>query len=330
MLIDLLVLVLAPLNSCDTARAAIGSCSSQLSSSTQNSSFQLDLSRSVSIPATTTPATSAQSAPVATQPVAPKPAATQTSAAAAKPTASATASPKPTSTPKPVSSSTPKPTASTSSSVSSQPAKATPACGIVDPPLARLYSPPCPAPAKPAPKPSSTQPAKPAATVVAKPAPPPAAAQVASPPVQTVSSPAQSTPARSYTERDQFSATVPTPSLRVSAPSARVGELVTATVHASAVTQNGLLLATPAEIRFTPIAAVISSGAGASLSNFFANFSFDAAGQYWLSAVVQYRVDYRLAGGLWVENAAVIASQSNRVLVEVLEPRKRSLLVASG
>jgi len=317
-------MVLAPLTNCDTARAALGSCSTQLSTSLgSGQSFQLNLSRETSVPAAQTvqPGSSTGiSAPVASTPT----------------PAAVVSAPQPASTPK--AAATPKPATTSKAVVSakpaaisaSKPAAATPVnsgCPVLDPPQARLYMPPCssPSPApKPAPKPSSLKPPAPAPSpTVARPAP--------SPPLfQTVSSPAVSTrtPSRSVTEQDEFAAQVPTPSLSISPGVVRVGADVVFQVLVSTVISAGSLLGQVAEIRFTPTAAMIYTGDNESLSGFSATHRYRDVGGYSAWAVVSYRVDYRLGSGSWVLNAATLDSPSNTLAVQVLEPRQRSLLVS--
>jgi len=321
----LLALVLAPLANCDTARAALGSCSSQLSTSLgTGQSFQLNLTRETSVPgsqaeqpgSTTVISTPVASAPAQT-PVAspPKPATTPKPAAAPKPAAT----PKPMSTPKPAASSASRPATA---------AAARPSCPIHDPPQARLYMPPCQSTntvPKPASKPTAAKPAKRAA-----PAAPAARPVQAEPPlVQTVSSPAVSTrtPSRSVTERDGFAAQVPTPRLVTGATAVRVGAQVEFQVLASTVTSIGSLLGQAAEIRFTPIGALIATGDGATLQGFSVTHRYREVGAYSARATVSYQVDYRLGSANWVLNAAVLDSASNSLSVQVLEPRKRTLLV---
>jgi hypothetical protein len=188
--------------------------------------------------------------------------------------------------------------------------------------------PPCPSssPApKPAAKPTVAKPAAPAAPAITVARP----VQVAPPLVQTVSSPAVSTrtPSRSVTERDEFAAQVPTPRLTISPSAVRVGAQVEFQLSASATTNAGSLLGQAAEIRFTPIAALIATGDSATLQGFSATHRYLEVGVYSARAMVSYRVDYRIGSGNWVLNAAILESFSNSVAVQVLEPRKRTLLV---
>jgi len=314
----LLALVLAPLANCDTARAALGSCSTQLSTSFgSGQSFSLNLSRETSVPGSHT--VQPGSSTVIGAPVASAPA-----------TATAVSSPKPATTPKPAAApkpaTTPKPTASSASKpAAAAAASAGAGCPVLDPPLARLYMPPCssPSPApKAAAKPTAAKPAAPT-TAVARPV------QVPPPLAQTVSSPAINTrtPTRSATESDEFAAQVPTPGLTISQTPVRVGAQVEFQLFASATTNAGSLLGQAAEIRFTPITAVIFSGDSVSLTGFTATHRYLEVGVYSARATVSYRVDYRIGSGSWVLNAAILESVSNSVAVQVLEPRKRTLLV---
>jgi hypothetical protein len=318
----LLSLMIGPLASCDTGRAALGNCSSQLSTSLgAGQSFQLNLARETSVPGTQTvqPGSSTViSAPVASAPApaaavsAPKPAATPKPATTPKPAAT----PKPATTPKPAASSVSRPAASAPTGTG---------CPVLDPPQARLYMPPCPSSSptpKPVAKPTVAKPAAPATTVALP-------VQAAPPLAQTVSSPAVSTrtPSRSVTERDEFAAQVPTPRLTISPTSVRVGAQVEFQLSASATTNAGSLLGQAAEIRFTPIAALIATGDSATLQGFSATHRYREVGVYSAGATVSYRVDYRIGSGNWVLNAAILDSSSNSVSVQVLEPRKRTLLV---
>jgi hypothetical protein len=322
----LLALVLAPLASCDTARAALGSCSSQLSTSlSSGQSFQLNLSRETFVSGTQTvqsggTVTSVTTVPTTNAPTATAPTTTNTSTSTPK----ATSTPKVTSTPKPTAVAK---TAANTGSKTVVAAPTSPVCAVLDPPLARLYMPPCPssnsAP-KPAPKPTAAKPAatRPAISLASP-------ALVAPPLIQTVSSPAVSTrtPSRSFSERDEFAARVPTPQLLLSPGPFRVAAEIEFRVATSTAVTAGTLLGQAAEIRFRPVASVIIAGDGTSLRGFGATHRYREVGLYLAQAVVTYQVDYRLGSGSWVLNAAVLDSVSNTVSVQILERRKRTLLI---
>jgi hypothetical protein len=107
----------------------------------------------------------------------------------------------------------------------------------------------------------------------------------------------------------------------------RVGAQVEFQVSASATTSDGSLLGQAAEIRFTPTSAFTATGDGATLQGFSVAHRYREAGVYSARATVRYQVDYRIGSGNWVLNAAVLDSVSNSLSVQVLEPRKRTLLV---
>jgi len=303
MLAELLLAALfAPMSSCDTARAALGTCNTQLSTSVgSGQTFELTLSREISVPGSHTSQPGGTSTSIITSP------------------APSTSAPKPASTTKPATTATPLPAAT-----ATKPTTTNSGCPVLDPPQARLYMPPC--------SPTSTTPAAPA-TGVSRPATPATGAARPAPTatqqVATGSSPATSvsTPASSITEQDAFAAQVPSPRLTLVTSPVRVGAAAQFRVSAVPVINYGSLLGQPAEIRFRPVSAVIRPGDGAALSGFSATHRYQAVGWYLARAVVGFQIDYRLGSGSWVLNAATLDSSSNSVRVEVLEPRKRSLLV---
>jgi hypothetical protein len=159
---------------------------------------------------------------------------------------------------------------------------------------------------------------------------------VATPPVsaekpsqQTEVTPPSSsrTPGGSQSQQDSFAAQVPKPRLRLSAAPFRIGAALEFEVVAASVSNVGRLLDQVAEIRFSPIAARITFGDGGHFEGFRATHSYSAVGWYTVYALVSYRVDYRLGSGAWILNAAVLESTTDTTSLQLLEPRKRTLLV---
>jgi hypothetical protein len=307
------VLLLGPLTACDTARAAIGSCSTQLSAGVvPGSGFALNLSRELVTPGAVTNTPGQANAPVTT----PKPAVT--SPAAPKPAVKPAAKPTP--------------SQAVAKPVVVPPTTGKPGvCGAGGASLIGSFIPDC-VPSKPAPsaipaavKTSKPNPVQPA---LAKPLPQPAAAIGVAPPrsTATVSNPQTSR------AQDSLAGYAP-PVLLEAFGDNRVGLPVDFLIRAGSAQTRGQLLGTEAVIRFSPTTASISFGDGvfgqglSHAAGFQAKHTFLGAGSYWVQARVSYRVDYQLGGGDWVLGAAVIDVSSNQLLIELSEPRRRTLLV---
>jgi hypothetical protein len=124
------------------------------------------------------------------------------------------------------------------------------------------------------------------------------------------------------------------PAVQLTATGAlRVNNPLSFTVSAQAADIEGQLFSSAAVIRFTPLSAVLSFGDGSQSSgpiadgSFRANHSFGASGNFWVQSRVSYRVDYQIGSADWVFGAAVIEVWSNQLLLELIEPKRRTLLV---
>lgn len=89
----------------------------------------------------------------------------------------------------------------------------------------------------------------------------------------------------------------------------------------------GSLLGRQATIRFVPVSASWSFSDGFAASGFELERIFDVPGDYWASAQVEYRIDYRYSTGDWVTGAGSGSLSSNRLEIEVVKIPRRTLLV---
>lgn len=327
MLVDFLALLfLGPLTACDTARAALGSCSSQVNAGViSGSGFELNISREV----TTRESASSSNQGVGSSVSANLPFQAPTQR---PPSSSSTTAPKPPSSAGTRARATTPPRSTSSSRPATQATrKPQPSCQvIIDPPLARFHPPPCMAAATPKPPVRSVP--KPITTpsqVGPTPRPPlPEVVRVkpSTPPHSSATTSSQTT-----TERQTLAGFAPEVWL---APvgAARLNESVGFVVSAAQVETRGRLFSSPATIRFVPISATLNLGEGAEPARkqspgFRASHQYHSAGSYRVQATVQFQVDYQIGTDPWVIGAARVGVTSNSVLVEIQEPLERTLLV---
>jgi hypothetical protein len=114
---------------------------------------------------------------------------------------------------------------------------------------------------------------------------------------------------------------------------ARLNQPVTLAVAAASAETSGKLFSSAATIRFTPVSTTVFFGDGAwaetsqQTSGFRVTHEYPAAGSYRAQAWVRFRVDYSIGTEPWVLAAAWVEVDSNSLLIEVLEPLRRTLLV---
>lgn len=320
-------LLFGQVTGCDTARAAVGSCSSQLSAGlVSGSGFALNLSREITSATSSTLTTispgslSGGAGGQAAQPSASQPTRRPLLPSAAPPRSA----PKPAASASPARAAAAKPTASTK-----PPARAlSPQCPILDPPLARFHQAPCPSTPRPAAKPVPPKPPVGAVPNSVRPAPLPQTQAVASP----ARSSATSSTSQTRSEQQTLAGFAPSVDLALSGV-ARVGSELEFVASTKIAQESGQLFGTAAIIRFTPVSATISFGDGqlaeasAIAGGFESAHSYRAPGRYLAQALVRFRVDYRLGGNSWVVGAAEVVVGSNSLNVDVLQPPRRTLLV---
>lgn len=91
---------------------------------------------------------------------------------------------------------------------------------------------------------------------------------------------------------------------------------------------SGELFGKMANIRFVAIGTKWSFSDGQRLSGQFVTTSFELPELVTASAEVSYRIDYRYPGESWVLNAATASLTSNQLSLSVVDPPRRTLLIA--